>query len=55
MTATRLHNGAWRIYALVEDGSGAYLLTRSYYGYTKREAVARFREECDNIGAVEVA
>jgi hypothetical protein len=33
--------GAWRISDIV-DG---YLVTRRYYGYTKREAVRLFKEE----------
>jgi len=32
--------GAWVIYALGRDG---YLVTRSYYGYSKRESVRLFR------------
>jgi hypothetical protein len=46
MTTERLHNGAWQVSGMVEDVWGEYLLTRTYYGYTKREAVALFREEC---------
>jgi hypothetical protein len=42
ITATRQwHNGSWVISAVV-DG---YLESISYYGYTKQEAMARFREE----------
>jgi hypothetical protein len=36
-------NGSWVISEVV--GSPAYLLTRVYYGHTKREALALFREE----------
>ena len=49
MTTERLHNGAWQVSGMVEDGWGVYLLTRTYYGHTKREAVALFREECREI------
>ena len=42
INATRQwHNGSWVVSAVV-DG---YLESISYYGYTKREAVARFRAE----------
>ena len=34
-------SGAFEIYALI----GNHLLTRTYYGYTRREAVAMFRAE----------
>jgi hypothetical protein len=40
MTIEKNREGAWVIYALGRDG---YLVTRSYYGYTKRESVRRFR------------
>ncbi len=33
--------GAYEIYALMQG----HLLSRTYYGYTRREAVALFREE----------
>jgi len=42
ISATRQwHNGSWVVSAVV-DG---YLESIAYYGYTKREAVARFRAE----------
>lgn len=42
MTAERLFpSGAWRIFAMI----GGHLVSRVYFGYTKREAVAMFREE----------
>jgi hypothetical protein len=42
ITATKTwHNGSWVVSAVV-DG---YLESIAYYGYTKREAVARFRDE----------
>jgi hypothetical protein len=33
--------GAWRVSAIV----GGYLVSMQYMGYTKREAVARFKEQ----------
>jgi len=40
MRATRVHHsGAW----IVSEIVGRYLVSRTYYGYTKREAVALFR------------
>lgn len=41
MTAERNYAGAW----IVSDIVAGYLVTRSYYGYTKREAVADFKRE----------
>lgn len=42
MTAERLFpSGAWRISSMI----GGHLVSRVYFGYTKREAVAMFREE----------
>jgi hypothetical protein len=42
MSVTRVwHSGAW----IVSDTVRGYLVTRTYYGYTKREAVRLFREE----------
>lgn len=41
MIIEKLHSGAIRIYQSVNG----VLVTRTYYGYTKREAVKRFREE----------
>lgn len=41
LTIEKNREGAWVIYALSDSG---YLVTRSYYGYTKRDAVRLFRE-----------
>lgn len=42
MTAIRLFpSGAWEVYAIVEG----YMTRRVYFGVTKREALAMFREE----------
>lgn len=41
LTIEKNRDGAWVIYALGRDG---YLVTRSYYGYTKADAVRLFRE-----------
>ena len=38
--------GAWELYASDKDG---YLVTRQYFGYTKREAVQMFRAEMKAI------
>lgn len=42
MTVERNHAGAWVIYATDADG---YLVTRTYYGYTKQAAKRLFRQE----------
>jgi hypothetical protein len=41
LTIEKNREGAWVIYALGEEG---YLVTRSYYGYTKKESVRLFRQ-----------
>lgn len=41
MTAYKLHNGAWRVESIHND----HLVCRTYYGYTKREALALYRAE----------
>jgi len=40
MNIEKNREGAWVIYASGRDG---YLVTRSYYGYSKRDAVRLFR------------
>jgi len=41
MSIVRLHTGAWQC----SDIIGGHLVTRTYYGMTKREARAAFRRE----------
>jgi hypothetical protein len=42
ISATKVwHNGAWVISAIV-DG---YVESITYYGYNKKEAISRFRDE----------
>lgn len=41
ITVERNHDGAYIISAIVKG----YLETRRYYGYTKKQAVALFKEE----------
>ena len=46
MTVERVrHSGAYVISQFVGEGAGEYLFTRTYYGYTLREAKARFKQE----------
>ena len=42
--------GAWRLSAFVGEGAGEYLLTRTYYFYTKREAIAQFKQDIKSEG-----
>jgi hypothetical protein len=37
--------GAWRISAFVGEGIDEYLLTKTYYFYTKREAIRLFKQQ----------
>lgn len=41
MTIERNQEGAY----VISDIIGGYLVTKRYYGYTKREAIKRFKEE----------
>jgi hypothetical protein len=41
MTIEKNREGAWVIYALGREG---YLITRSYYGYSKKQSVSLFNE-----------
>ena len=46
MTVERVrHSGAYVISDMAGEGAGAYLFTRTYYGYTLREAKAQFKIE----------
>lgn len=38
-------SGAWLVTGLLNDGYQDYYHTKQYYGYTKREAVAMFKEQ----------
>jgi hypothetical protein len=43
MTIERVqHSGAYVMSEIVGEGARAYLFTRTYYGYTLREAKSRF-------------
>ena len=51
MTVERVrHSGAYVISDLVGEGAGEYLFTRTYYGYTLRDAKARFKLELESEG-----
>jgi len=39
------HSGAW----VVSDIVGGYWVTRTFYGYTRAQAVALFRESVRNV------
>lgn len=44
MTVERVrHSGAYVISQFTGEGAGEYLFTRTYYGYTLRDAKAQFR------------
>jgi ribosomal protein S19 len=44
MTVERVeHNGAYVLSEFVGEGAGEYLFTRTYHGYTLREAKAQFK------------
>lgn len=43
ISATKTFQGAWRISAVI-DG---FLVQKQYMGYTKREAIAQYKEESE--------
>ena len=44
MTIERVaHSGAYVLSDFVGEGAGEYLFTRTYYGYTLKQAKAQFR------------
>ena len=46
MTVERVrHSGAYVISEIAGEGAGEYLFTRTYYGYTIKEAKALFKME----------
>jgi ribosomal protein S19 len=51
MTIERVrHSGAYVLSDFVGEGAGEYLFTRTYYGYTLREAKAQFRLAVEGEG-----
>lgn len=44
------NNGAYVISELLGEGSGEYLFTRTYYGYTLAQAKAQFKIELKGEG-----
>jgi ribosomal protein S19 len=51
MTIERVrHSGAYVISQFIGEGAGEYLFTRTYYGYTLREAKAQFRLAVESEG-----
>jgi hypothetical protein len=51
MTVERVrHSGAYVMSETVGEGAGAYLFTRTYYGYTLREAKAQFKLAIEGEG-----
>lgn len=44
------HSGAYVISELLGEGSGEYLFTRTYYGYTLAQAKAQFKIALEGEG-----
>ena len=51
MTIDKNREGAWRLSAFVGEGAGEYLLTRTYYFYTKAQAIKQFKQDIKREGA----
>jgi len=45
ITYAKNNEGALVLSAFVGEGAGEYLLTRTYYDYTREQAVKLFRQE----------
>lgn len=51
ITAERVqHSGAYIVSALVRESGLEWFYSESYYGYTKRESVKRYRESLKSKG-----
>jgi len=51
MTVERVkHNGAIIVSDFVGEGAGEYLFTRTYYGYTIKQAKAQFKIALEGEG-----
>lgn len=51
MTIERVrHSGAYVISQFIGEGRGEYLFTRTYYGYTLKQAKAQFRLDIESEG-----
>jgi hypothetical protein len=51
MTVERVaHSGAYVLSSFVGEGAGEYLFTRTYYGYTLKQAKAQFRLAVEGEG-----
>ena len=51
ITYNRNNEGALVLSAFVGEGAGEYLLTRTYYDYTKEQVAKLFKEEMKREGA----
>jgi hypothetical protein len=51
ITTERNREGAWILSACIGGSYSGYRLARSYYGYTKREAFALFRQYVKEVTA----
>ena len=50
ITYAKNNEGALVLSAFVGEGAGEYLLTRTYYYYTRAQAVKAFKEEIKKAG-----
>ena len=51
MTIERVrHSGAYVISKFIGEGAGEYLFTRTYYGYTLKQAKAQFKIAIEGEG-----
>jgi hypothetical protein len=51
MTVERVrHSGAYVISDMAGEGASAYLFTRTYYGYTLKQAKAQFKIALEREG-----
>jgi hypothetical protein len=52
ITAERIEiSGGWSLSTILGGSSHGYRIARSYYGYTKREALALFRQYIAEVTA----
>jgi hypothetical protein len=51
MTIDKNSEGAWRISDFIGEGAGERWVCRTYYFYTKAQAIAQFKQDIKSEGA----
>lgn len=49
ITIDKNSEGAWRLSAFVGEGINQYLMTKTYYFYTKADAIKKFKIDLKEV------